>query len=100
MIALGCKGEDEAGYPTVNPAVTILGVTTRDRVCYVNLSEEFLTPVYNVTSQAALYSIVNSLVELPGINKVQISIDGDTNVTFRDSVSLTTVFERDLDIVE
>ena len=90
----------EAGYPTVNPAVTILSVTVRDRVCYVNLSEEFLTPVYDVTSQVALYSIVNSLVELPGVNKVQISIDGNTDVTFRDSVSLTTVFERDLDIIE
>ncbi len=90
---------NETGYPTINPAVTILGVTVRDRVCYVNLSEEFLTPVYNVTSQVALYSIVNSLVELPGVNKVQISIDGNTDVTFRDSVSLTTVFERDLDII-
>lgn len=90
----------EGGYPTINPAVTILGVTVRDRVCYVNLSEEFLTPVYNVTSQAVLYSIVNSLVELPGVNKVQISIDGDTNVTYRDSVSLTNVFERNLDMVE
>ena len=98
-------GEDEliAGedsYPTINPAVTILSVTVRDRVCYVNLSEEFLTPVYNVTSQVALYSLVNSLVELPGVNKVQISIDGNTDVTFRDSVSLTTVFERNLDIIE
>lgn len=92
--------ENEAAYPTVNPAVTILGVTVRDRVCYVNLSEEFLTPVSNVTSQTALYSLVNSLVELPGVNKVQISIDGDTNVTFWDSVSLTTVFERNLDIIE
>lgn len=91
---------NEAGYPTVNPAVTILGVTVRDRVCYVNLSEEFLTPVHNVTSQVALYSIVNSLVELPGVNKVQISIDGNTDVTFLDSISLTTVFERDLDIIE
>lgn len=91
---------NEVGYPTINPAVTILGVTVRDRVCYVNLSEEFLTPVYNVTSQVTLYSIVNSLVELPGVNKVQISIEGDTNVTYRDSVSLTNVFERDLDIVE
>ena len=90
----------EDGYPTINPAVTILGVTVRDRVCYVNLSKEFLTPVYDVTSQVALYSIVNSLVELPGVNKVQFSIDGDTNVTYRDSVSLTTVFERDLDIIE
>ena len=90
----------ETGYPTINPAVTILSVTVKDRVCYVNLSEEFLTPVYDVTSSVALYSVVNSLVELPGVNRVQISIDGDTNVTYRDNVSLTTVFERDLDIVE
>ena len=89
-----------AGHPTINPAVTILSVTVKDRVCYVNLSEEFLTPVYDVTSAVALYSIVNSLVELPGVNRVQISIDGDTNVTYRDNVSLTAVFERNLDIVE
>lgn len=87
-------------YPTINPAVTIISVTVKDRVCYVNLSEEFLTPVYDVTSQVALYSIVNSLVELPGVNRVQFSIDGETNVTYRDSVNLTTVFERDLDLVE
>ena len=92
--------EDAEGYPTVNPAVTILSVTVKDRVCYVNLSEEFLTSAYNVTSQVTLYSIVNSLVELPGVNKVMISVEGDTDVTYRDSVSLTTVFERNLDIVE
>lgn len=90
----------EPGYPTINPAVKALSVTVKDRVCYVNLSEEFLTPVYNVTSQTVLYSIVNSLVELPDVNKVQISIDGNTNVTYRDSVSLTTMFERNLDLVE
>lgn len=90
----------EAGYPTINPAVTVLGVTVKDRVCYVNLSEEFLTPVYEVTSQTVLYSIVNSLVELPGVNKVQISIDGRTDVTYRDGVSLTTLFERNLDMIE
>lgn len=92
--------DDEQGYPTINPTVTILSVTVKDRVCYVNLSKEFLTPVYNVTSQTVLYSIVNSLVELPGVNKVQISIEGNTDVTYRDSVSLTTQFERDLDMVE
>ena len=54
----------------------------------------------NVTSQTVLYSIVNSLVELPDINRVQISIDGNTDVTYRDNVSLTTVFERNLDLVE
>ena len=92
--------EGEEGYPTINPAVKIVSVTLKDRVCYVNLSEEFLTPVYDVTSQAVLYSIVNSLVELPGVNLVQLSIDGKTDVTYRESVSLTTVFERNLDVVE
>lgn len=90
----------EPGYPTINPAVTILSVTVKDRVCYVNLSKEFLTPVYDVTSQTVLYSIVNSLVELPGVNRVQISVEGNTDITYRDSVSLTTQFERNLDLVE
>lgn len=92
--------ENEPGYPTINPAVAVLSVTVKDRVCYVNLSNDFLTPVYDVTSQTVIYSIVNSLVELPGVNRVQISIDGNTDVTYRDSVSLTTLFERDLDRVE
>ena len=95
----GQTGSEE-GYPTINPAVTIISITVRDRVCYVNLSEDFLTPAYNVTSQVTLYSIVNSLVELPDVNRVQISVDGETDVTYRDSVSLTTMFERDLDLVE
>lgn len=91
---------NEPGYPTINPAVTIRGVTVKDRVCYINLSEEFLTPFYDVASQTVIYSIVNSLVELPGVNKVQISIDGNTDVNYRDGVSLTTLFERNLDMVE
>lgn len=91
---------EKEAYPTINPAVKILSVTLKDRVCYVNLSKDFLTSTYQINSQVALYSIVNSLVELSGVNKVQISIEGDTNVTFRDSVSLTTIFERNLDIVE
>lgn len=96
----GGETESEPGYPTINPAVTILSVTVKDRVCYVNLSKEFLTPFYDVTPQTVIYSIVNTLVELPGVNKVQISIEGSTDVTYRDGVSLTTLFERDLDVVE
>ena len=96
----GGETENEPGYPTINPAVTVLSVTVKDRVCYVNLSKEFLTPFYDVTPQTVLYSIVNTLVELPGVNRVQISIDGNTDVNYRDGVSLTTQFERNLDVVE
>ena len=45
-----------------------------------------------------IYSVVNSLVELNNVNKVQITINGE-NIMFRESVSLSTVFERNLNIV-
>lgn len=58
-----------------------------------------MTQVYNVSTDVAIYSVVNSLVELNNVNKVQITINGETNIMFRESVSLSTVFERNLNIV-
>ncbi len=92
--------EGENGYPAINPATSVLGVTVKDGVCYVNLSQEFLTQIYDVTSDVTLYSIANSMAELPNVNKVQISVDGETDITYREAFHLTTVFERNLDIVE
>ena len=94
------EGEEPEAYPTINPETVVQGVTVKDGVCYVNLSEAFLTQIYNVTTDVTLYSIANSLAELPNVNKVQISIDGESNMMFRESVNLTTVFERNLDIME
>ncbi len=90
----------DVSYPTINPDTQVLTVTTRDGVCYVNLSQAFLTQPYSVTSEVTIYSIVNSLSEISNINKVQISIEGETAVTYHESVDLSTVFERNLDIVE
>lgn len=86
-------------YPTINPETDIISVTVNDGICYVNLDENFLTQPYNVTSDVTIYSITNSLVELPNINKVQISINGETNLFYKESVSLTTIFERNLDLI-
>lgn len=87
-------------YPTINPDTNVISVTVADRICYVNLNEAFLAQPYNVTSDVTIYSITNSLVELPNINKVQISINGETALFYKESVSLTTIFERNLDLVE
>lgn len=86
-------------FPTINPDTKIISVTVKDGVCYVNLSDDFLTQIYNVTSDVTIYSIANSLVELPNVNKVQIAISGDTSVMYRDSTSLAVPFERNLDLV-
>lgn len=89
----------EEGFPTVNPETRVISVTVKDRICYVNLDEAFLTQPYNVSSDVTIYSIVNSLVELSNVSKVQISINGETSVFYKESVSLTTVFERNLDLI-
>ena len=54
-----------------------------------------------VSRDATLYSIVNSLVELPDINKVQFSIDGQTMKYFGDSDIIFDVpLERNLDLIK
>lgn len=85
-------------FPTLNPASKVLSVTTRDGVCYVNLDQAFLTEPYGVTSQVAIYSLVNSLTELSSVSAVQITIEGKTGKTFMDS-SLSSAFERNLSVV-
>ena len=95
------EGPAAAGdYPTINPATKIISVTVNDRICYVNLDESFLSQPYNVTNDVTIYSITNSLVELPNVNKVQISINGETKILYKESVSLTNIFERNLDLLE
>ncbi len=85
-------------FPTLNPAAKVLSVTTRDGVCYVNLDQAFLTEPYGVTSQVAIYSLVNSLTELSSVSAVQITIEGKTGKAFMDS-SLSSAFERNLSVV-
>lgn len=86
-------------YPTLNPATKVLGVTINDGTCYVNLDESFLTQLSNATAEVVIYSITNSMAELSNVNKVQISINGETDILYRETISLNTAFERDLDLV-
>lgn len=93
-------GKNNQAYPTVNPETKIVSVNIRDGICYVNLDNGFLNQIYNVTPEVTIYSLTNSLVELSNVNKVQILINGETNMNYRESISLSSVFERNLDLVE
>ncbi len=90
----GPSGQVQGLYPTINPETKILSIMTKDGVCYVNLDSSFLTVVNNVSTEVAVYSIVNSLVELSNINKVQILVNGEVPASFS-----TSTFERNLDYV-
>ncbi len=94
------EGPEDEGYPTIPSSTKVLNVVVEDGVCYVNLNEAFLNAEYDVTAQVCIYSLVNSLSELTGVNKVQILINGETTKSFRDIISLENSLERNLDIVE
>lgn len=87
-------------FQTINPDTKLISTTVKDGVCYVNFDSAFLTQNLNVTTDVTIYSIVNSLIELSNVNKVQIMVDGENTVIYREKYPLTTIFERDLSLIE
>lgn len=86
-------------FATVNPQTKVASVNVQDGICYVNLDETFLTPVSNVTAEVTIYSIVNSLVKLNHIQKVQFAVNGDSTVVYREKFPLNSYYERKLELV-
>ena len=77
----------------------MLGVTVKDGTCYVNFDDGFLTQTNNTTGEVVIYAIANSLIELPNVNKVQIAVNGRTDLIYRETFDLSTIFDRNLDLV-
>lgn len=96
----GVQENEEGAYPMLDPNIKINTVTARDGVCYVNLDGTFLSQTTNVSADVVIYSIVNSLVELSDINKVQFSVNGENEVTFKETMPLSEIYGRNLDLIE
>ncbi|MEY8338937.1 GerMN domain-containing protein [Lachnospiraceae bacterium 62-35] len=86
--------------PTVPRDTKILNVSVNDNVCYLNFASSFLGGSLEVKDYIPIYSVVNSLAELSSVSRVQFSINGSTDVKFRDTLSLDSTFERNLDCIE
>lgn len=94
------NGPTEMGlYASIPNGTTLLNVSTKESICYVDFNEKFLEKLPDVTDEVTIYSVVNSLVELPGINKVQFRINGKSVETFGNT-SFDVLFERNLSISE
>ena len=90
----------DGAYPTIPSETKLLNISIKDNICYVNLDEGFLETGYNVTESIPVYSIVNSLIDNTDAQKVQISINGETNRMFRESISFDTIFEKNEELIE
>ena len=82
-------------YPTVPADTKIRDVTTtKDGICYVNLSQDFLTKTAtaNINDVVTVYSIVNSLCELEEVDKVQFLMEGEKIEDYKGVLDFSTPF--------
>lgn len=87
-------------YPTIPQETKLIKASTKDGICYVDFNNEFLKKIKGLKDEVVIYSIVNSLVELPAINKVQFTINGQTIASYGEGLPFDGTFERNLDIVK
>lgn len=95
------NGPTELGvYDTIPEGTTLLNVTTNEGICTVDFNEKFLERLPNITDEVAIYSVVNTLVELNNVNKVQFKINGQTQKTYREGTPFDKYFERNLTLID
>lgn len=78
---------------------SLVSVSVMDGVCFVNLDENFLVQDFEIREDVVIYSIVDSLTELSTVSTVQLSVNGETNIYYRDKMSLKESYKRNLDLV-
>ncbi len=86
--------------PVLEPQTELLNISVNENICYINFGSSFLNNALEVTAELPIYAIVNSLSELSSVNRIQITVNGEQNVMFRETVSLNDLFERNLDYLQ
>ena len=95
------KGTSASGtQPTVPKSTKILGVSVKEGICYVNLDSKFVTDSYDLSPEVAVYSVVNSVIENGNVTKVQILIDGASDVVYKNTIDLSRPLEWNATLLE
>ena len=84
---------------TIPSATKLINVSVIDGICYVNVDRSFQNQDPEIKEAIVLYSIVNSLTEIPGVTKVQLSINGDTKGFCRYTYELSKMYEKNLELL-
>lgn len=90
----------EEAQKTIPDETKLINIAVVDGSCYVNLDENFKNQNYELQEPIVVYSIVNSLASLDGIDKVQISVNGDTSGKYRDDLDLSQMYQPDYSYVK
>ncbi len=95
------NGPTEAGmYRTVPEGTVLLNVSKADSICTVDFNSKFMEKIPDIDENIAIYSIVNTLVELPDIDKVKFTIESKVQKIYWKDVPFDAEFDENLDFVE
>lgn len=94
------KGPGNEQLRRAVPADTkILDVAVENDTCIISMDNAYGQTAGGVTPEAAVYAVVNSICENCDVDKVQIKIEGESEVKFRDVVDLSQGLTRNEEIV-
>lgn len=85
---------------TIPKGTKLLSASIKDGICYLNFNEGLKNTTPGVRPETVIFSIVNSVTESGAVSRVQIAINGDSNVLFQESIKLSEPLSRNLDIME
>lgn len=95
------KGPMEKGnYPTIPGNSSVRSVMLSDRVCYVDMSRSFLDYALDVPPEIMVYSVVNTLLAASEADRVQISVQRETEGDFGEGLPLYAFYERNEELVD
>jgi germination protein M len=91
------KGPSRNGQlkPVLPLKTKLLSFSIKNSIAYVDLSLDAKTPMSAIKEESCLKSIVNSLVQLPSISKVQILINHEAVETLGGNYNITKPFGKD-----
>lgn len=101
LIELMKGSEDKQTQQLIPAEAKLLSVETKNQTCFVNFSKEFVDK--HIAGSSAeimtIYSIVNTLTEIDGIEEVQFLIEGQKVETFG-SLVFNEPFKRDTSLLK
>ncbi len=94
--------ENKDMQKTIPPEARLLGVNIKDGIAYADFSNELKSKHWGGSSGESMtvYSIVNSLTELPEVKKVQILVAGKEIETLAGHLDTSQPLERNQEMIK
>ena len=97
------KGPKDKNLQKTIPSETkLISIETNEGVCVISFSQDFQLKHWGGSAGElmTIYSIVNSLTELPNIRKVQFLIEGQKSEVFKEHIIFNEPFERNESLIK